>query len=277
MIHFVYNYDRGGLTVGNYMVNACRSMGISCSWSDKLSLPKHSPNLLIKIDDGDYDPIKYKDLYDCPTVWWFVDSHTVFDRGLSIARNFDHTFCAQLEGVEKLVSSGIDAQWLPLGCDPNVHTGLFHLQHREYDIGFAGSITSSWAKDRQPLLNRISKEFKGRTLFTTTNSGQLSIVNGSSKIVINTCVNNDINMRFFEAISAGCILVTPEINNNGYDKMKKFKSIICYNGSIEDAIIKIKYALDNLNLLDTEAREASAYYQKHHCYERRMEELIKKT
>ena len=163
---------------------------------------------------------------------------------------------------------------MPCACEPTIHTSLAKLSDRPYDIGFAGSFDNSWNKGRKDLLHNIEKEFDN-VLFSETNIGQLSIVNGSCKIIINHCVNNDINMRYFEAIGSGAILITPEIKGNGYDKMEKFPSIIQYDGTVNDAIRHIKNSIDSYADYQEDVKKASEFYKENHSYNKRLSRIMK--
>ena len=44
---------------------------------------------------------------------------------------------------------------------------------------------------------------------------ELAAIYGYSKTVFNTCINNDVSMRFFEGLMSGSCLVTEYITDNG--------------------------------------------------------------
>lgn len=274
MIHFVYNPDSRDVPTGNYLLDAAKRRGIPVSWSSKGPLAGAIPSLLIKVDDGDYDQIDYNHICDCPTAWWFIDPDTDFERGHQIGKHFDYIFCSQLTGANKLRDLGLNAYWLPLGCDPVYHNSIYPtLQDRPFDVGFSGSTNKSfWNPQRPIILNKISENFSNH-IIQNTNKGENAMVNGSCKVVFNDNPYNNINMRHFEAISAGSILVTKKVYDNGFESLDTSESVLLYE-SEEEAIELIGYALDNINNLEFQSKELSNVYKKNHSYDSRLTSVI---
>jgi len=274
MIHFIYNSDPNDRSAGNYLLDIAKRMGIPVSWSSR-GVPKGlKPTLVIKVDDGDVDNINYSELCECPTAWWFIDSHTDFNRGLSIASNFDYVFCAQKQGTENLKDHGISAQWLPCASDPVHHSTIYEkLEDRPIDVGFSGSIgdCGGWNPERPKMLSRISEQFKNSMIHETT-KGQNSILCSSCKVIFNQCVNNDINMRFFEAISSGAVLVTKRVENNGMENIAISDSVLFYD-TIEEAIDKIKFAVINIKTLNEATTQLADFYHQYHSYSSRLVQI----
>ena len=99
------------------------------------------------------------------------------------------------------------------------------------------------------------------------------MVNGSCKVVFNDNPYNNINMRHFEAISAGSILVTKKVYDNGFESLDTSESVLLYE-SEEEAIELIGYALDNINNLEFQSKELSNVYKKNHSYDSRLTSVI---
>jgi hypothetical protein len=86
--------------------------------------------------------------------------------------------------------------WLPLACDPHVHKEYFD-EPLEYDVGFVGNDSYP---ERSKMLDLIGQNFK--LLRTKTNPGEAYCRAFSKcKIAFNWAMDNDMNMRFFEAMS----------------------------------------------------------------------------
>ena len=276
MIHFVFNPDSRDRTTGIYMMDAVRRAGLQFSWSPK-GVPQFlTPELLIKIDDGDLDHYQYNKTQSCPTFWWFIDSNTDMQRGIDIAKNFDTTLCADFSEC-KTVSEKLDQEvgWLPLACDPTYHNTTYsRLSDRPVDLGFSGSVgdCGGWNKNRPSLLKKVGGYFKNSMIRETT-KGQNVLVNGSCKVILNDNPWNNINMRHFEAISAGCILVSRKVEDNGMEYLGLSDSVLFYETE-DEAVDQIKFALKNIEKFEEPSTDLAGYYWKNHTYSNRFNEII---
>src|SRR5262249_36099755 len=117
-------------------------------------------DLLLVIEGENYVP---RDLEDapCPTAWWAIDNHlharTKNGWHFKVGESFDHVFCAQRDYVPRFVERGIDATWLPLACDPDVHDR--HNVRCDLDVVFVGNVLPIHER-RRDLLERLQKRFK---------------------------------------------------------------------------------------------------------------------
>ena len=274
MIHFIYTSDPRDGTTGNYLLDAAKRIGIPVSWSSKGVPEGLNPTLVIKVDDGDIDNTNYSEICECPTAWWFIDPNTDFERGASIAQNFDYTFCSQVYGVDPLVERGINAHWLPCAADPVHHSTVCNnLEDRPFDVGFSGSIgdCGGWNPGRPELLIEISNRFKNSVIRETT-KGQNSMLCGSCKVVFNDNPYNNINMRHFEAIASGAVLVTRRVEDNGMENIAVSNSVLFYD-TPEEAMDRIKFALINIKSLDDSAKQLAEFYHQYHSYSARLAQI----
>lgn len=271
MIHFIYNPSVTDIPAGNYLLDAAKRRGIPVSWSPK-GIPKGiEPTLVIKVDDGDIDNNNYSDMCNCPTAWWFIDGNTDSERGASIAKNFDYTFCSQPYNIEDFINRGFVVNWLPCACDPVHHTTIFpSLESRPIDVGFSGSIGDSggWNKARPSMLQKVSENFKNSIIQEST-KGQNGFINGSCKVIFNDNPYNNINMRHFEAISSGAVLVTKRVSGNGEEHIPISDSVLFYDTE-QEAIDQIKYAITNIKRFEEPSVELAMYYQQTHSYDVRL-------
>src|SRR5262245_45840158 len=73
--------------------------------------PTSGVDLVVRIDDGqDYEVPKSLG----PALWWAIDTHLNFDWYASQSSRYEHVFCAQKNGAERLSAQGVSASWLPL-------------------------------------------------------------------------------------------------------------------------------------------------------------------
>lgn len=172
-------------------------------------------DLYLRIDHGDYKddlPAHLK-----PSAFYVVDTHLKkpYRKIKEQAGHYDFIFCAQREGAERLKREiKVNAIWIPLGCDPQIHKRL-NIEKR-LDVGFVG--TDGKKNPRVELIKLLARKypnsFIGRADFRF-----LSNIYSSAKVSFNYSINNDINMRMFEAMACGSMLITNYINDNGFDEL----------------------------------------------------------
>jgi spore maturation protein CgeB/Tfp pilus assembly protein PilF/cyclopropane fatty-acyl-phospholipid synthase-like methyltransferase len=207
--------------------------------------------------------------YDFPKVCYLIDTHINYEKHVGIANNFDFIFLAQKAYVEKMKKAGLkNVFWLPLACDPDIHGKI--EQEKKWDVGFVGTIPKAHNR-RKTLLKRIGSRFNlnCERKFMTEMAEHYS----ASKIVYNNAINNDLNMRVFEALCSGSLLLTDSASGSGLKEMfENGKHLIIY----EDENIENLLAHYLENDMDREliAEQGRCEVLKYHTYAHRAEDLI---
>ena len=199
-------------TTGTYIERVFKQEGINFQhfWTSRAHTIKPEFDLYLRIDHGDYKYDIPKKLRPC--AFWAIDAHLKkpFKKILKQSRHYDFVFCAQKNGAGALHKRSINSFWLPLGCDPEIHQKL-ELQKR-FNLGFVG--TPFYGETRGNLLKLIKERYPESSLGTAEFSEMRNIYS-QSKIGFNYSINNDINMRIFEIMSCGTMLITNYIKDNG--------------------------------------------------------------
>ncbi len=204
-----------------------------------------------------------------PSAFWVIDTHTNFDRRLQQARSFDLVFAAQKEGAERLRREGIEnCEWLPLACDPEVHRRLD--VEKELDVAFVGGMHPG---PRQELLSAVQrccpKSFVGQVRHT-----EMCQVYSRARIVINCCLNNDLNMRVFEALSCGALLITNRLEGNGQEELFSDRVHLVQYDTIDEALSLIDYYLRHPEEAEQIAEMGHREAVAKHTYRHRMERVL---
>lgn len=204
-----------------------------------------------------------------PSAWWVIDTHRQYDWDLKKAKTFNYIFAAQKDGAERLMADGItNVKWLPLACDPEVHRK--HNVPRKYDISFVGNV---FPGPREDLLNVIKKNFPNVFIGKKFHD-EMAVVFSESKIVFNRSIKNDINMRIFEALSAGSLLVTNNLDNNGLSELfTDGRHLVAYKDE-DELLRKIRYYMEHEDEREKIALEGMLEAQKSHTYEQRMDAIL---
>jgi hypothetical protein len=234
--------------------------------SDLERIPANDFDLFLQIDDG----LQYGHPPNLrPCAWWAIDTHVNFEWCLSKARAFDFVFAAQRDGAERLRQAGIaSARWLPLACDPERH-GKQETEKR-YDVAFVGNV---FPGPRADLLDRIQRRFRntfvGRCYFE-----DMARTYSAARIVFNRSVLNDINMRVFEALASGSLLLTNDLRGNGQEELFQDGVYLATYQDAEDLLDKIEFYLRCGDVRERIAAAGRAEVLARHTYQHRMQTIL---
>lgn len=229
-----------------------------------------APALYLWIDSGVKNIPSDIEALQCPKACYLIDTHIEPELRLAIARRFDYTFLAQKAQVELFRHEGIsNVQWLPLACSPELHA--VGQPERNCDVAYVGGFSGDAQDRRRNLLSRIAARFPNSVIGRYW-PGELADIYARSRIVVNACVSRDVNMRVFEGMASGALLITDEADGLD-DLFEDRKHLVIYRND-EEVFDLIDYYLKHE---DERARIAAAgaaeVYEKH-TYERRIQEIL---
>lgn len=207
----------------------------------------------------------------CPTMWYAIDTHMDFEKHVRIGRLFDMTFVAQRQYVAPLTARGLtQVEWLPLAVAPELLPGT--QPERDIDIAYVGSDNSTMHPHRSALLQALRERFPSHC-FRTTTPEEMGRIYAAARVVFNCSVNNDLNMRYFEAMGAGAVLVTDRIVDNGVETLfEEGRHFICYDDE-DDLMQKVSEVLQEPDRLLAIGKGAQALVLSRHTYAHRAREV----
>lgn len=227
----------------------------------------HRPDLFLWVESAiGYFPKNLAAL-GCPTCCYLIDSHVTLDHHLTVAAGFDFVFIAQRAYLEKFQEVNPRTFWLPLACDPDVQRRW--PCEKQYDLSFVGSVPA--ASKREALLSKLNAEVPihlERCFWD-----DMAKVFSASKIVFNNAVNHDLNMRVFEAMSCGTLLLTDLARKSGQDELfVDGEDYACYHeGNLTETA---RFYLDNETLRERLAARGQRLVRNAHTYRHRVEDLL---
>lgn len=119
---------------------------------------------------------------------------------------YQFIFCAQLKAVRLFKRVDIqNVYWLPLGADEEFHSKKSGAT--KYDVAFVGNL--SWGH-RKNVLKKLKKDFQPSYIGQASHE-KIGEIYGEAKIVFNISINDDLNMRVFEALCSGADLITDDV------------------------------------------------------------------
>ena len=231
------------------------------------------PDLYLWVDSGPSKAPPDVDKLKIPTACYLIDTHIVPELRLTMAKHFDAVFLAQKGQIVMFKDAGIqNVHWLPLACSPELHK--LPPMKRIYDVAFVGSTEGDSNARRRRLLDSIRVRFPN-TILVQEWPENMARIYAQAKIVFNCCVKKDVNMRVFEAMASGALLVTDEATGLE-DLFEDRKHLVIFR---EDAALPDLIAQ---YLEDEEARIriAAAGTQcvlENHTYDKRFTEILSIT
>jgi hypothetical protein len=234
---------------------------------------KLAPELLLFIEGGTMRlfPTGLEHM-PCLTAWYGIDTHMDYAKHLRIGRLFDVTFVAQKQYVEFLRRDGLkQVLWLPLGFAPELIPSP--MPARELDIAHVGSTNVSANPPRHALLAALRQEFRSY-YFGPASPQEMGRLYASARLVFNRSVNNDVNMRFFEAAGAGAVLVTDPIIDNGIEGLFDEGAHYVVYRDAASLLGTVRALLDNPARCDTMSQAARQRVLERHTYRHRADALL---
>jgi glycosyltransferase involved in cell wall biosynthesis len=204
-----------------------------------------------------------------PRAYWAIDTHRDFPARFQRAFACDFVFAAQRDGAERLRAAGIPAaSWLPLGCDPQIHRR--HDVPRQFDVSFVGHTCPGPRDELLELIRRnFPNHFIGRAYF-----GEMARIYSASRVVFNRSIKNDVNMRVFEALACGSLLVTNDLTDNGQAELFQDGVHLATYREPDELLEKIRYFLAHDEQRETIAAAGRAEVTARHTYRHRLEWLL---
>lgn len=250
-----------GITAGKARPGFAEDVDVSRLSSD-------SPALVFFVDSGmGYFP-RGLDQIDSPTAAYLIDVHRNLDLERSFARFFDHVFVAQRDYVELFDHPSV--HWLPLACDGDVHLGS--EVDKEWDVGFVGNVSQD--RERHRKLDVVAEHFSTNDYMKPCPKEEIAEVYSRSRIVFNCAVGNEVNMRVFEAMASGSLLVTERVANGQSELFEDGVHLVEYSGDSE-MIEKIRYYLEHDDERERIARAGQEAVLRDHTYRKRCDEILR--
>ncbi|MDR4504161.1 MAG: glycosyltransferase [Candidatus Scalindua sp.] len=235
-------------------------------------LPKGwKPDALLFIDTGVFFPLTNISAVNCTKACYMIDSHINFERHLDFVKSFDIVFTAHKPAVEMFNGEGFNhVFWIPPACDPEIHgrkTG-----EKLYDIGFVGSLNANFNPERVHLLNELKQRF--HVHYERCFLERMAEVFSRSKIVFNKSIMNGLNMRVFEVLAAGSLLLTDESKESGLTELfEEKRDLVIYRN--EEELFELAYHyLRHGEEREKIAEEGRKKVLKEHTYHHRARDII---
>jgi len=199
------------------------------------------------------------------SAYWEIDNHIHQANDVHKYYLVDFLFVAQKHFLPLYPAN--KTYWVPLAADPEKHK-LYSREKIQYDVGFLGNDTYP---KRRELLEKINQKYK--LLWSTSESGeQYSRMLSRCKILFNYAMDRDMNMRFFEAMSIGRMLLSDKVDGQD-DLFVDGKHYVSFK-DWEDLDQKIEYYLKHQLEREKIAKDGAFYTHSFHTYADRVNKML---
>ena len=228
-----------------------------------------TPDLFLWVETGVWFDMKGLEDLPCLKVCYLIDNHLNLPSHLEIARSFDVVFIAQRAYLERFREKGVEAYWLPLACDPEIHGK--REGEKIYDISFVGSLNNP---KRVEVIELLKERFNLH--YERCFLEEMAEVFSRSKIVFNISARDDLNMRVFEALCSGSMLLTDEARGSGLtDLFEDREHLVIYRDERE-LVELASYYLREEKEREEIARRGMEEVLKRHTYQHRVKEMVER-
>jgi len=255
-------------TTGGYFERACRRLGLACDhWQlcDAERIPADYA-LYLRIDHGDDYAVRLPARLR-PAVFYAIDTHLAHSwRKIRAAAGwYDLVFCAQRAAARRLPG----AEWLPLASDEDLHSTAGRAP--EWDVAFIGTDGGVPRKFYlQVLRERYPKHYIGAAEHTALGS-----IYSRARIGFNYAIANDVNMRVFEVLAAGTLLVTNALPHDDLEALglQDGRHLALYR-SPQELFATIDRFLAQEDARRVIAQAGCELVRAHHTYTHRVRHLL---
>lgn len=237
---------------------------------DAKTIP-HEFDLYFRVDEGDYAtpdiPAHLK-----PSIYYAVDTHLPRSRKAMEAflPNYDSIFCAQNLIVDTWKKKFKNVYWIPFGYDPEVHRMVPNSAEPKYDLAFVGSLGG---QDRKYILQEMRERYPN-SFIGTYPFLSISEIYNQAKIGLNYSIYHDINMRMFEVLASGRMLLTNRINDPMMESLFKSGEEIVIYENLDDLCKKADYFLSHSEERERISKQGHEMILQGHSYLDRVQSML---
>ncbi|GMU93003.1 MAG: hypothetical protein AMXMBFR4_20610 [Candidatus Hydrogenedentota bacterium] len=235
------------------------------------ALPRNfNPLCYLWIDSGVDDLPPDLESLSLPKICYLIDTHCAFQTRAAIARRFQFTFLAQKTRLEDFARAGVpNVAWLPLGCSPELHD--VGPMPRIHDVAFVGALPHDPDDRRRRLLDAVAARFPNHRIGRFWPE-EMARIYAQSRIVVNVSAARDVNMRVFEALASGALLITDPAD--GLEELfRDGEHLVVYRDDAELVPLIEKYLADHAER-ERIAAAGRALVLSEHTYRHRARRMM---
>jgi hypothetical protein len=255
-------------TTGGYFERACQALQIEYEhwWVRDAVNIRPEYDLYLRIDHGDDYLTTLPDRLR-PAAFYAIDTHLAHSwrKIRRMAPRYDVVFCAQRAAACRLPRG----EWLPLACDPSLSEPS--AQHGPWDVAFVGT---EGGLPRKFVLQALRERYP-RSCIGPAPHTQLMSIYRQAKIGFNYSIHEDVNMRIFEVLGSGSLLLTNALPDDDLTQLglHEGRHLVLYH-RLADIMTRIDAFLAQEETRVRIARAGMEVAHQRHTYIRRLQQLF---
>jgi len=151
-----------------------------------------------------------------PRAFYALDPHLNLYWHQKYASAFDLVFTTQRTSMSAFRGQGRPVHWLPWGV--NLGVVFDHCLPRPYEIAFVGRLDARQRRKRHLILEALKSRFPvriwGDRPENEVNQQELGHIYSQARLVVNESIQGEVNLRVFEALAGGALLLTEDVGPN---------------------------------------------------------------
>jgi tetratricopeptide (TPR) repeat protein len=180
---------------------------------------------------------------EIPRAFYALDPHLNLYWHQKYASAFDVVFTTQKSSMAAFRGQGRPVHWLPWAV--NLDVVFDHALPRAYEIAFVGRLDQR--RKRRLILEALQSRFAVRVWGDRPdkeiNQQEMGRIYSQARLVINESIQGEVNLRVFEALAAGALLLIEDLGPNLQDLFTPGKELITYGP--QDLVEKAAYFLSH--------------------------------
>ncbi|MEW6660615.1 MAG: glycosyltransferase [Thermodesulfobacteriota bacterium] len=178
-----------------------------------------------------------------PRAFYALDPHLNLYWHQKYASAFDCVFTTQRSSMSAFWGKGRPVHWLPWAV--NLESIFDHSLPRTFDIAFVGRLDQR--RKRRLILEALQSRFAvriwGDRRDNEIKNQEMGRIYSQARLVVNESIQGEVNLRVFEALAAGAMLLTEDVGPNLQGLFTPGEDLITYGP--QDLLEKAAYFLNH--------------------------------
>jgi len=176
-----------------------------------------------------------------PRAFYALDPHLNLYWHQKYASAFDCVFTTQRSSMSAFWGKGRPVHWLPWAV--NLESVFDHSLPRTFDIAFVGRLDQR--RKRRLILEALQSRFAvriwGDHRDNEIKNQEMGRIYSQARLVVNESIQGEVNLRVFETLAAGAMLLTEDVGPNLQGLFTPGEDLITYGP--QDLLEKAAYFL----------------------------------
>jgi len=235
----------------------------------------YRPDLFVWIDQHRHNVPVNLEALECPTVALFGDTHLGDIRSrMEYGRAYDHVFLSfNRHHIPLFRQAGCrNVAWSPAACDPVLHRRI--PTPKIYPVSFVGGTHPFLHGERVRLIQYLRS--RGVNVYVDCRVLEdMALIFSRSRIVLNGSIGDDLNLRVFETLGTGSLLVTNRLSPaSGLEELFQDRRHLVLYENREHLLDLLHYYLEHEDEAERIAEAGHREVLARHTYDHRVEEIV---